>query len=148
MTARERFIRTRKAIIELDTIKARLMESGEDWQPEQVRVSGTLSDPTALQATYNVDVLGDVLDGLRKRESELEDFIGVTLMLIARVADGLGKEYAQILDQRYIDGLPWKYVTVNGVGISTATGKRKVNVAFDWIDSIGVERLERGYYDL
>lgn len=148
MTARERFIKTRKAIIELDTIKAKLIECGEDWQPEQVRVNGILSDPTALQATYNVDVLGDLLENLRQRESELEFFIGETLMIIARVAEGLGKDYAQLLDQRYIDGLEWKDVTINGVGISRQSGKRKLDIAFDWIDSLGVERLRKGDFDL
>ena len=144
MTARDRFTQTRQYVIELDTIKARLSEHGEEWQPEQVHVSGT-SDPTANQAVYNVDVLGDVLDELRKREAWLENFIGVSLMVIDRVSKGLGEQYASILEQRYIDCLTWKNVSM---GCSVSTGKRMLNVAFDWIDSLGLTKLERGDYEI
>ena len=123
------------------------MENGDDWKPVQVHSKG-VSDPTANQAAYNVDILGDVLEDLRKRESELESFVGVTLMLINRVGEGLGNDYAMILDQRYIDGLEWKDVRLNGVKVPRSTGKRKVAIAFDWIDSLGLARLERGEFEL
>ena len=147
MSARLRFVQTRKYIVELDTIKARLSELGDEWQPEGVHVKG-ISDPTANQATFNVDVLGNMLDKLREREEELEIFIGETLVIIAHVREGLGYEYAMILDQRYIDGLPWSMVQLNGKTINRSTGKRKVSIAFDWIDSIGLERLTRGLYTI
>ena len=147
MGARDRFVQTRKAVIELDSVKAQLDNQGEEWHPERIHVRG-ISDPTASRAIYNVDVLSSVLDKLRQREEELEQFIGTTLMIIARVAEGLGKDYAQILDQRYIDGLEWKDVRVNGVGINISTGKRKVSIACDWIDSLGLEKLSRGDFEI
>lgn len=147
MSARDRFVQTRKAIVELDSVKAQLDNQGEEWHPEGIHVRG-ISDPTAQKAIYNVDVLSSVLDKLRQREGELEQFIGTTLMIISRVAEGLGKDYAQILDQRYIDGLEWKDVRVNGVGINISTGKRKVSIACDWIDSLGLEKLSRGDFEI
>lgn len=147
MTARDRFVRTREAVIELDAIKARLSEHGDEWRPEGVK-SPDIPDPTANQAAYNVDVLGDTLEQLRALEQELERFIGVSLMLIERVREGLGNDYAEILDQRYIDGLRWSQVIVNGKKVKVSTGKAKVAVAFDWIDSLGVTKLLRKDYEL
>ena len=147
MTARDRFVLTRKYVIELDAIKAKLSEHGEDWRPEGVKAN-EVSDPTGNQAAYNIDVLGDVLEQLRNREEELETFIGQTLGLIHHVAIGLGYEYAVILDQRYIDGLEWSDVMVNGRGISRQTGNRKVSIAFDWIDSLGMTKILAGDYEL
>lgn len=147
MSARDRFVQTRKAVIELNIVKARLSVHGDEWRPEHVHVS-EVSDPTANQAAYNVDVLGDVLIQLRAKESELEDFIGVTLELIEHVRKGLGYEYAEILDQRYIDGLTWNDVRIDGRKVSRATGKRKVNIACDWIDSLGMTRILEGEYDI
>ncbi len=142
MSARDRFVLTRRYVIELDAIKIRLMEPGDEWRPDPIKVPGP-SDPTAAQATYNVDVLGDLLDELRNREQDLENFIGVSLMVIERVRRGLGDEYANLLDWRYIDGLTWE-----DCHVSKTTGKRKVGVAFDWIDSIGIDRLMREDYEL
>lgn len=142
MTARDRFVLTRKYVLELDAIKAKLMFHGEEWHPESVYVKGQISDPTANQATYNVDILGDKLEKLRERETELESFIGETLEIIEHVRQGLGEEYANLLEQRYIDGLTWSQINVN-----KSTGKRKVSIAFDWIDSLGV-KLNRGDYEL
>ena len=147
MGARERFVQTRKAIIELDGIKALIMSDGDDWMPPNVHVSGP-SDPTAARAIRNVDEWSVQLSELRRREDELESFIGVTLMLIEAVRDGLGNDYAEILDQRYIDGLKWRDVAVNGETISRTKGKSKVAIAFDWIDSVGVSRLLRGEVDV
>ena len=147
MDAKERFVQTRKAIIELDGIKALIMSDGDDWMPPNVHVSGP-SDPTASRAIRNVDVWSVQLSELRRREDELETFIGVSMMLIEAVRNGLGNDYAEILDQRYIDGLRWRDVTVNGNNIKRSTGKSKVAIAFDWIDSVGVSRLLRGEVDV
>ena len=71
MTARDRFTLTRKYIIELNAIMARLSEAGDEWRPERIKTS-EISDPTANQAVYNVDVLGDVIAQMRAREKELQ----------------------------------------------------------------------------
>ena len=138
MTARERFVQTRQAVIELNNIKALIMTDGDDWKPPGVKVHA-VSDPTASRAIRNVDEWGEQLAELRKRESELEHFIGTTLAIIEAVRDGLGADYADILDARYIDCLTW-----NQMDVAKSTGKLKVAIAFDWIDSIGISKLLRG----
>lgn len=142
MTARDRFVQTRQAVIELNNIKALIMSDGDDWKPPGVHVHG-VSDPTASRAIRNVDEWGEQLAELRKREAELEHFIGTTLAIIEAVRDGLGADYADILDARYIDCLTWKQMDV-----AKSTGKMKVAIAFDWIDSIGISRLLREDYEV
>ena len=147
MSARDRFVATRKAVIELSTIKALIMTEGDDWKPPSVK-SKRISDPTASKAIRNVDEWGEKLQELRKRESELESFIGVSLALIEAVRNGLGDSYASILDQRYIDCLAWRDVRIDGERVAKSTGKMKVSIAFDWIDSVGVSRLLREEYEV
>ena len=140
---RDRFEQTRQAVIELDTIKALIMTGGDDWRPEGIRVH-SIGDPTASRAIRNVDEREAEITELRKREAYLEGFIGGTLAIIEAVRVGLGDDYADILDQRYIDGLTWRDVRVHGETVPKSTGKRKVSIAFDWIDSVGVSRLLKG----
>ena len=142
MSARERFVQTRSAVVELNNIKALIMSDGDDWKPPGVHVHG-VSDPTASRAIRNVDEWGEQLVELRKRESELEHFIGTTLAIIEAVRSGLGNDYADILDKRYIDCLTWTQMDV-----AKSTGKMKVAIAFDWIDSIGISRLLRDEYEI
>lgn len=142
MTARDRFVQTRQYVIELNNIKALIMSDGDDWKPPGVKVHA-VSDPTASRAIRNVDEWGEQLAELRKREAELEHFIGVTLAIIEAVRDGLGADYADILDARYIDCLTWKQMDV-----AKSTGKMKAAIAFDWIDSIGISRLLREDYEV
>ena len=138
MTARDRFVQTRQAVIELNNIKALIMSDGDDWKPPGVKVHA-VSDPTASRAIRNVDEWGEQLAELRKREAELEHFIGVSLAIIEAVRSGLGSDYADLLDARYIDCLTWVQMDM-----PKSTGKLKVAIAFDWVDSIGISRLLRG----
>lgn len=138
MTARDRFVQTRQYVIELNNIKALIMSDGDDWKPPGVKVHA-VSDPTASRAIRNVDEWGEQLAELRKREAELEHFIGTTLAIIEAVRSGLGSDYADILDARYIDCLTWAQMDM-----PKSTGKMKVAIAFDWVDSIGISRLLRG----
>ena len=147
MTARDRFERTRHAVIELANVQALIAENGDDWKPDDVG-GGGVGDPTAARACYNVDIWGERLEHLRARESELLDFIGTTLAIIEGVRRGLGNEYADILDQRYIDGLRWCDVVVDGEPVALPTGKRKAAIAFDWIDSVGMTGITEGDYEL
>ena len=146
MTARDRFVQTRSAVVELNNIKALIMSDGDDWKPPGVHVHA-VSDPTASRAIRNVDEWGEQLAELRKRESELEHFIGTTLAIIEAVRDGLGSDYADLLDRRYIDGLTWKQIT-NDYKLSRSTGSYMLNIAFDWIDSVGISRLLNGDYEV
>ena len=146
MNARERFNATRKAIVELDNIKALIMSGGDDWLPPGVK-SSAISDPTATRAIRNVDELQGRLEALRSRESELESFIGVSLALIEAVRDGLGDKYANVLDARYIDGCKWSWIAEE-YGIKRQRGNYLLNIAFDYIDSVGVSRLLKGETEL
>lgn len=142
MTARDRFEQTRQAVIELDTIKALIMTGGDDWKPPSVRANG-VSDPTANRAIHNVDTWEEQLAELRRRETELENFIGVTLAIIQGVREGFGEVYANLLEWRYIDGLTMTQINKDS-GINRTYCYQLIDVAFDWIDSVGVSRLLKG----
>lgn len=143
MNAKERFIKTRHAVQRLTEIKLLIMYGCDDWKPEQPRGSGETSDPTATAAIKNVDELADKLDALRQEERELTEFIGVSLAIIAAVHDGFGEIYAHLLDWRYIDGYTWTRIH-DDHGITKSRGHYLLDVAFDWVDSVGVSRLLRG----
>lgn len=146
-TARERFEQTRRLIRRLDEVNSLIMNNGDDWQPEGVKARHETSDPTANRAIYNVDVLGEKLDALRDEQKELMDFIGTSLAIIESVRVNLGEEYALMLDVRYIDGLSWNDVK-RDTGFSKSTGCYLLNIAFDWIDSVGVAGILKGDTEL
>ncbi len=146
MLARERFEHVRESVRRLDEVHALIMTGCDDWHPESGKGSG-LSDPTANRAIRNVDVLADKLEALRAEEQELTRLIGDALVIIQAVRDGLGEEYGDVLEARYIDCWQWQRV-LDDFGIQKSTGHYMLNIAFDWIDSIGVSRLMRGEYEL
>ena len=147
MNAKERFRQTRKSIIRLDEVHALIMYGCDDWKPPQVKTKSDKSDPTANKAIYNVDELSEKLEALRKEETELTDFIGVSLAIIEAVRNGFGEIYANLLEWRYIDGLTWKRVQEQ-YGIKRNAGQYLINIAFDWIDSVGVSRLLKGEVEI
>ena len=133
MSARDRFAKARSAVIELAQIQALISTGGDDWKPESVGKSGN-GDPTANRAVYNVDVWGVRLKELRDRETELLEIIGRVLVDIELVRGEFGNDYADILDQRYIDCLPWSQVELHGRRVKLSTGKKRVKEAFAWLD--------------
>lgn len=139
MSARDRFVATRKAVIELDNIHALIMNEGDDWKPPGVHVKG-IADPTASRAIRNVDEWQDQLAELRRREEELTSYIGTTLAVIEGVKNGFGEIYATLLEHRYIDVWTWNQVH-DEIGITRQYGHYLINIAFDWIDSVGVSRI-------
>ena len=139
MSARDRFVATRKAVIELDNIHALIMTEGDDWKPPGVHVRG-IADPTASRAIRNVDEWQDQLAELRKREDELTSYIGTTLAVIEGVRNGFGEIYAILLEHRYIDVWTWAQI-YEEYGIKRQHGHYLINIAFDWIDSVGVSRI-------
>lgn len=148
MLARERFENTRAAIRRLDDVHLAIMLEGEDWKPQQLHVHapGT-SDPTAARAIYRADNLPDIMQALHAEEHELTDYIGVTLRLLENVRKGLGDKYANILDWLYIDGASWDYIR-DTYNVKRSTGSEWRAIAFDWIDSIGIQACLRGEYDV
>ena len=139
MSARDRFVATRKAVIELDNIHALIMSEGDDWKPPGVHVKG-IADPTASRAIRNVDEWQDQLAELRRREEELTSYIGTTLAVIEGVRNGFGEIYATLLEHRYIDVWTWAQI-YDEYGIKRQYGHYLINIAFDWIDSVGVSRI-------
>lgn len=146
--ARERFEKTRAAIRRLDDVHLAIMLEGEDWKPQQLHVHapGT-SDPTASRAIYRADNLADIMQALHAEERELTDYIGVTLRLLENVRKGLGDKYANVLEARYIDGWQWDRIT-DEYDIKRPYGHYLIDVACDWIDSIGIQACLRGEYDV
>lgn len=146
MSARDRFAQTRKAVCELATVQALLWSQGDDWVPDAPG-RAEVSDPTANRAIYNVEELGAKLDGYRRREAELIEFIGGTLAIIEGVRRGLGEDYANVLDCYYIDGFTWREVSKE-LGESVSTCKRQRDIACDWVDSLGVAHVLSGDYEI
>lgn len=144
--ARERFDRTRDAVGRLDEVHALIMTGCDDWHPDSGKGSG-IGDPTANRAIRNVDVLADKLEALKAEEQELTRLIGDSLVIIQAVRDGLGEEYGDVLEARYIDCWQWQRIA-DDYGIPRSTGHYLLNIAFDWIDSVGVARLMRWEYEL
>lgn len=147
MRAKERFEATRGAVKRLHDVQLLIMYDCDDWKPQNVKAAHETSDPTASRAIYAVDELADKLEALRKEETELQAFIGESLAILRAVRDGLGADYASLLEWRYIDGLKWKQITDDKKWKRTS-GYMMVSTAFDWIDSIGVSRLLSGDYEI
>ena len=143
MNARERFQRTRRSIARLNEVKLLIMYDCDDWKPSEVRAKHQVSDPTGNKAAYNVDELGEKLDALRREEQELTELIGTSLAVIQAVRQGFGEIYATILEARYIDCMKWQEIR-DEYGIPKSTGHYLLDIAFDWIDSVGVSRLMKG----
>ena len=147
MRAKERFEQTRQAVSRLAEVQALIMYDCDDWQPESVHAAHELSDPTAARAIKAVDELADKLEALRAEERELLQFIGDSLAIISAVKQGFGEIYANLLEWRYIDG--WTFTRIHEEhGISRSTCYYLVDIAFDWIDSVGVSRLLRGEVEI
>lgn len=147
MDAKERFEATRKAVKRLDEVHALIMYDGDDWKPPSVKAHTETADPTANRAIYNVDERAELLEALRKEERELEQLIGESLMIIHAVRNGFGEIYALLLERRYIDCNTWTRIH-DDCGIVSSSGKYLLNIAFDWIDSVGVSRLLNGEVEI
>ena len=143
MNAKQRFEQTRKSITRLDEVHALIMYDCDDWKPDSVHTKSDKSDPTANKAIRNVDELEEKLAALRKEETELTDFIGLTLRIIRAVHDNFGEIYAYLLEARYIDGATWADI-YERYGVKRTSGHTLIDVACDWVDSVGISRLLNG----
>ena len=145
--ARQRFEETRRAVKRLDDIQWMIINNCEDWKPPTVGSRPGTSDPTARQAIYTVETLADKLEQLHREEHDLTAFIGQSLVLIESVRTGLGERYANLLEARYVDLWDWETIYA-AYDIKRANGNYLLNVAFDWMDSIGEHRLARGQFEV
>lgn len=147
MNARERFEATRRAIPRLHDVQLAIMYECDDWKPPAVKAHTQTADPTASRAIYRVDELSEKLEALRAEERELEQLIGETLAIISAVRDGFGEIYANLLEWHYIDGMTIKQIS-DEKNLNRTYCYQLVDIAFDWIDSVGVSRLLRGEVDV
>lgn len=155
MNAQERFELTRRRIARLNEVKALIMYGCDDWRPEHIRAKTDKPDPTANEAAFRVDVLGEQLDELKREEHELEQFIGVSLAIIAQVRAGFGEIYADVLEARYIDNEKWHDIAERYESshesrekVTVRTVQNWAAIACDWVDSVGVSRLLNGEVEL
>lgn len=155
MNAQERFELTRRRIARLNEVKALIMYGCDDWRPEHIRAKTDKPDPTANEAAFRVDVLGEQLDELKREEHELEQFIGVSLAIIAQVRAGFGEIYADVLEARYIDNEKWPSIAEryesnheNRGKVTVRTVQNWAAIACDWVDSVGVSRLLNGEIEI
>ena len=128
-------------------VQIAIMNECDEWRPPSVSSKHAMSDPTASKAIRYVDEIEGRLATLRAEETELIDYIGEALAIIQAVRDGLGVRYGDLLEWRYIDCVSWGYIK-SEYGVIRRTGNRSINVAFDWIDSLGITRILAGDYDL
>ena len=145
--AKRRFELTYMAIGRLNDVKRLIMYECDDWKPPDVPNRHQTSDPTAQAAIYRVDELGEKLEALKLEESELERFIGETLKILDAVNSGFGEIYANLLERRYVDGQTWQEI-YDDTGVKKSRGHYLLNIAFDWIDSVGMARVLSGRYEL
>ena len=155
MNARERFELTRRRIARLNEVKLLIMYGCDDWRPQHIRAKTDKPDPTANEAIHRADVLAEQLAELKREEFELEQFIGVSLAIIAQVQAGFGEIYADVLEARYIDNEKWPSIAEryeskheNKEKVTVRTVQNWAAVAFDWVDSVGVSRLLNGDVEL
>lgn len=141
--ARTRFEEVRRSVERLHDVQLMIMCGCEDWRPPGVSSRKSTPDPTASAAIRHVDELEGKLAALRAEEEELTDFIGEALVIVRAVRDALGGKYADLLEWRYIDCMSWSKIEEDH-GVVRRTGNRRIDVAFDWIDSIGITRIIAG----
>ena len=143
LDARARFERARAAVDRLHNVQMLIMNDCQDWRPQTVRARRQKPDPTANAAIYRVDELDQLLAALRAEERELLRTIGEALAVIQGVREGLGDKYADALEWRYIDCRTWEYIR-DECGVSRSTARGRIDVALDWVDSIGITRILSG----
>ena len=133
----------RSAVARLHEVQLMIMNDCDDWRPPSVSSRNAQPDPTANVAIRNIDELEGKLKALRDEESELVEEIGKALVIIRAVRDGLGDKYADILEWRYIDCASWDYIK-GEYNVPRRTARDRENIAFEWIDSIGITRILAG----
>ena len=141
--AKTRFEQVKRAVARLHEVQLMIMNDCEDWRPPSVSSRHATPDPTANAAIRHVDDLEEKLKALRAEESELIDLIGEALVIIRAVREGLGDKYADVLEWRYIDCVAWDYIEAE-YDVKKRSGCYWVNIAFDWVDSIGITRILAG----
>lgn len=75
---------------------------------------------------------------LRRRCETAEAIVSRALRVIEGVRSGMGERYADVLDMRYVDAMPWDEVAER-LGCAERTARRVRDVACDYIDAVGID---------
>ena len=127
----------RAASIALESMEAEMAGLYEPGSPDGVGVeSGSTGDGGMFSRMLRACEL-------RRRCETAEAIVGRALRLIAGVRAGMGERYADVLDMRYIDAMPWDEVAQR-MGCSERTARRIRDVACDYVDSVGLAGAMRG----
>ena len=138
--SRSFFTEAHHAARKIEEMQRIISSGGEEYQARHGSAGGSKpehSDPTAQAAIR----LGAILDWAKAEQQAAEETVGEALEVLAGVEIGLGRDYADVLELRYIDGMPWVDVCMF-VGKSRSQANRYMAVAHDWVDSQGIERVK------
>lgn len=138
MLAREIFEQCRDACERIEELTFAIDNGGGQRKGEPTH-GGGISDPTASRALY----LAEHMPLLIAERDELIAFVGECMRIIDGIRIAFTSEYAACVEMRYIDGMRICDIAVE-LGVSKATVNRRISVAFDYIDAVGVRRAARG----
>lgn len=140
MDAREWFDDVRRAAIALGPAEAELAALYGPGSPAGVGVrSGSAGDGGMLAKAMSASRLRDEV-------AELEHVVGAALKVVAGVRAGMGERYADALELRYIDAMPWDEVAER-IGCKRRRAMELRDIACDWVDSVGMACVAGGYGD-
>ena len=141
------FERVREAVVRLREVQTAIANGCDEWRPPSARARAASPDPTASAAIRNVDEVDGRLVALRAEEFELLGEVGKARVLVRAVRAGLAPKYADALKWRYIDCMSWSRIREEH-DLPRTTCRDYIDIACDWIDSVGVSRILDGNYEL
>ena len=139
MIAREFFESASMAVRMRNAAQTVIDNEGEEWSPRPPGSNG-ISDPTARAAERAIERQNAVHEACLTRD-ECDREIGSCLEVIEGIRRVFGDGFADVLDLHYIDLLPWWAVAME-VGASESTCKRRRDLMFEWLDSVGIARAK------
>lgn len=148
---RDIFDEAREAKFDLESMAARQVRIETSCMSTGITqaVQGGKSDPTARA--------GQALAELNEERREREAMLCARIARARLLCDGVRRAFrprnrsvkvgrmraADILEDYYVNGLPWKQVVaINDVSMATATRVR--DIAFEWISLVGIEKAMSG----
>lgn len=137
--AREFFESASMAVRMRNAAQTVIDNEGEEWSPRPPGSNG-ISDPTASAAERAIERQNAVHEACLTRD-ECDREIGSCLEVIEGIRRVFGDGFADVLDLHYIDLLPWWAVAME-VGASESTCKRRRDLMFEWLDSVGIARAK------
>jgi predicted DNA-binding protein (UPF0251 family) len=138
MRAREIFEQCRDACERIEELTFAIDNGGGQRKGEPTH-GGGISDPTASRAIY----LAEKMPELIAERDELIAFVGECMRIIDGIRIAFTGAYAACVEMRYIDGMRICDIAEE-MGVSKGTVHRRISVAFDYVDTVGVRRASLG----